>query len=185
MPYKPKYCCQCGGKIDRIDWKPWNSRRFCELCETDFVVYDWLVRALFGIGLLLGLFGIGSIFQTPEKHLSYAPNQLSSLSVSGNKGEVSNQKSAVQVSTDTGVQPPAQISNSISQIKSQIAPLPADLKNKSVETVPNSSSEASYFCGAQTKKGTLCSRRVRGGGRCWQHTGQAAMIPQAKLVIGQ
>ncbi len=185
MPYKPKYCCQCGEKIDRIDWKPWNSRRFCELCATDFIVYDWLVRALFGIGLLLGLFGIGSIFQTAEKQLNFAPNQLASLSASNNKSEVSNQKSDVQVSTDTGVPPPVQTNNFNSQTKLQVAPLPADLKNKSVETAPNGSSEASYFCGAQTKKGTLCSRRVRGGGRCWQHTGQTAMLPQAKLIVNQ
>ena len=36
----------------------------------------------------------------------------------------------------------------------------------------NSSTETVYFCGAMTKKGTSCTRRVRVKGRCWQHTGQ-------------
>ncbi len=184
MPYKPKHCCQCGEEIDRINWKPWTSRRFCELCETDFMVYDWFIRALFGIGLLLGLFGIGSIFQKPDKQLSFAPNQFAG-GVPNTKSDVINQKTAVQVSTNNNVQPLAQISNSISQTKSQAAPLRSNLKNEQAETLPNQPSETVYFCGAQTKKGTLCSRRVKGGGRCWQHAGQAAMLPQAKLIASQ
>lgn len=36
-----------------------------------------------------------------------------------------------------------------------------------------SSKKSSYssMCGARTKKGTSCQRRVSGGGRCWQHGG--------------
>ncbi|HEY5446713.1 MAG TPA: hypothetical protein VIJ87_20095, partial [Pyrinomonadaceae bacterium] len=34
-----------------------------------------------------------------------------------------------------------------------------------------------YLCGARTKKGTPCSRRVHGKVRCWQHTGMPSMIP--------
>jgi len=34
-----------------------------------------------------------------------------------------------------------------------------------------------YLCGARTKKGTPCSRRVHGKVRCWQHTGLPSMIP--------
>lgn len=39
------------------------------------------------------------------------------------------------------------------------------------------------ICGARTKKGTPCSRRVRGTGRCWQHKGMAAMLPAEKLIV--
>ena len=49
----------------------------------------------------------------------------------------------------------------------QPAPAPADL----------------YTCGARTKKGTPCSRRVHGPVRCWQHKGAPAMLPQEKLRI--
>jgi hypothetical protein len=45
--------------------------------------------------------------------------------------------------------------------------------------------EPVYWCGAQTKKGTPCSRKVKGGGRCWQHEGQAAMLPPEKLLISR
>jgi hypothetical protein len=40
-----------------------------------------------------------------------------------------------------------------------------------------------YICGARTKKGTPCSRRVHGPVRCWQHKGQKAMLSVEKLVI--
>ena len=40
-----------------------------------------------------------------------------------------------------------------------------------------------YFCGAKTKKGRPCSRKVKGGRRCWQHQGLKSMIPPKKLLI--
>jgi hypothetical protein len=40
-----------------------------------------------------------------------------------------------------------------------------------------------YLCGALTKKGAPCSRRVHGPVRCWQHKGARAMRPQEKLLI--
>ena len=40
-----------------------------------------------------------------------------------------------------------------------------------------------YLCGARTKKGTPCSRRVHGPVRCWQHKGMPAMLPLEKLQI--
>ena len=43
--------------------------------------------------------------------------------------------------------------------------------------------EEIYICGARTKKGKPCSRRVHGPVRCWQHKGEKAMLPQEKLVI--
>ncbi|HJX90606.1 MAG TPA: hypothetical protein VJ372_08920 [Pyrinomonadaceae bacterium] len=40
-----------------------------------------------------------------------------------------------------------------------------------------------YICGARTKKGTPCSRRVHGPVRCWQHKGNPAMLPIEKLRV--
>ena len=40
-----------------------------------------------------------------------------------------------------------------------------------------------YICGARTKKGTPCSRRVHGPVRCWQHKGYPAMLPIEKLRV--
>ena len=43
--------------------------------------------------------------------------------------------------------------------------------------------EEIYTCGARTKKGKPCSRRVHGPVRCWQHKGEKAMLPQEKLRV--
>ncbi|HJY29669.1 MAG TPA: hypothetical protein VJ306_16695 [Pyrinomonadaceae bacterium] len=42
-----------------------------------------------------------------------------------------------------------------------------------------------YICGARTKKGTPCSRRVHGPVRCWQHKGLPAMLPLEKLRVSE
>jgi hypothetical protein len=43
--------------------------------------------------------------------------------------------------------------------------------------------EQVYICGARTKKGKPCSRRVHGLVRCWQHKGLPAMLPPEQLAI--
>ena len=48
---------------------------------------------------------------------------------------------------------------------------------------PPAVEEEIYICGARTKKGTPCSRRVHGPARCWQHKGSRAMLPPKKLII--
>jgi len=48
---------------------------------------------------------------------------------------------------------------------------------------PTEADEVVSMCGARTKKGTPCSRRVRGTGRCWQHRGKSAMLSAAKLLV--
>ena len=45
--------------------------------------------------------------------------------------------------------------------------------------------EEVYICGARTKKGTPCSRRVHGPVRCWQHKGMPAMLPVDKLRVSE
>jgi hypothetical protein len=58
------------------------------------------------------------------------------------------------------------------------APTQTDLASQPPPTV-----EETYKCGARTKKGTPCSRRVNGPVRCWQHKGAKAMLPPDKLII--
>jgi hypothetical protein len=59
---------------------------------------------------------------------------------------------------------------------------PASIEN-STSTQPAVTVEEIYICGARTKKGTPCSRRVRGPVRCWQHKGAKAMLPVEKLIV--
>jgi hypothetical protein len=55
-------------------------------------------------------------------------------------------------------------------------------QNEGLTTQPSIEEEI-YICGARTKKGTPCSRRVHGAVRCWQHKGLPAMLPLEKLRI--
>jgi len=181
MPYKPKYCCQCGEPIERTYWTLLTSRRFCELCETDYKLEDWIPRAIFAVGILFGLFGMGMFLQKAEKPL----NLVSSNSTNINKSLVNN-----QVSVNANAQSFAKLqeTNHVPEqlpSKSTITAIKQNLKTQKVENQPSAAPEIVYFCGAETKKGMPCSRRMKGGGRCWQHTGKAAMLPPEKLIASQ
>ena len=60
---------------------------------------------------------------------------------------------------------------------------PSASPSQSGTNAPAAATEEIYTCGARTKKGTPCSRRVHGPVRCWQHRGMPAMLPQEKLRI--
>jgi hypothetical protein len=172
MPYRPKFCCQCGEKIERVDWKLLTSRRFCELCATDFGLYDKIPLIVAGIGLLCGLFGLGSYLRAPEKASSVAPVQIVAAPSAG-KSETARANQSPQISSNTSVQP-------LAATKTEIVPAKQNLKTEKADAPV---AETVYYCGAMTKKGTPCSRKVKNGGRCWQHEGQAAMLPQEKLAV--
>ena len=67
--------------------------------------------------------------------------------------------------------------------KEPLQSTPANSGVNSSATSSTSVEEVVYLCGARTKKGTPCSRRVHGPVRCWQHKGMPAMLPQEKLVV--
>jgi hypothetical protein len=60
-------------------------------------------------------------------------------------------------------------------------PQPAGSRSRDEGLAPSASrelvTEDIYICGARTKKGTPCSRRVHGPVRCWQHKGMSSIIP--------
>lgn len=180
MPYKPKFCCECGEPIERVGWALLTSRRFCELCETEYKLDDWIPRATVAAGILFGIFGLGTFLQKAEKPLSLA---------SGNSTNINKSAVNTQISVEANVQSFAktQEANLVvaqSSAKPPIAqPKPAS-KVQKVENQQSAAQETMYFCGAETKKGTLCRHLVKGG-RCWQHAGKPAMLPPEKLVANR
>ncbi|MBV9923917.1 MAG: hypothetical protein JOZ96_02680 [Acidobacteria bacterium] len=80
---------------------------------------------------------------------------------------------------ERGAQTPAPIQTAPATPKPQPAYGPDGTANER----PTDPEEVVYICGARTKKGTPCQRRVRGPGRCWQHKGLPAMLPPSKLVV--
>ena len=180
MFYKPKYCCHCSEKIERENWNWRASRRFCQLCETEFFSQEWSPRIIVAFGLIIGIVGIGGYFQKSEKPLKITAGNLSKVSPPLKK-ESSNQS----VEANSTVQPLAQSSaNSIEQPRKQTLVSSVTAKTAQPDAAENqlNLAETVYFCGAATKKSTACSRRVKGGGRCWQHVGQPPILPPEKLI---
>jgi hypothetical protein len=86
--------------------------------------------------------------------------------------------------------PPPFILERGAQVLTPLAPTPAASKPQPVYGPdgtagerPTEPEEVVYICGARTKKGTPCQRRVRGPARCWQHRGRSAILPPSKLVV--
>ena len=179
MFYKPTFCCHCGEKIERTESHPWSSGRFCDVCKTEFSVQEWLPKVFILIFGLFGLFGIGSYLQSGEKAqvVSLKQNKIGAPETSGKNDS---DAKPVQNSNREIVRQNDQRLNRMRQILRIINK--AEKLKIAAEPIEN---EKTYFCGAMTKKGTPCSRKVKGGGRCWQHKGQEAMLAQEKLLIPQ
>ncbi len=150
----------------RARWRVWTTRRFCRECGRRFRRVRLgealvLACALFGPGFLLG-----RLMRPPPPPLvlESGATRLAPLAVdeAGGAGEV------------RGGEPSK---------PEQAKPEPAYGPDGTAGERPTDPAEVVYVCGARTKKGTPCQRRVRGPGRCWQHRGMNAILPPSKLVV--
>ena len=168
MFYKPKFCCECGEKIERIEWKLLSSRRFCDLCAVEQKQYEVGKRIAGGALMLAALFGVfgyfsgGNAAETPAVTVERASRNLTAASLKGPTAKAADAAPATEKDLPAAGQPE----------KPRVEHLAPDPSS----TVRRPPPAAEYFCGAMTKKGTPCSRRVKTKGRCWQHTG----LPEAK-----
>lgn len=165
--YKPNFCNDCGERIARKRWRLWTNRQFCPKCTTRLRAASVLKKPLLTAAILsLGFFA-GS---------NGKPDAPPLILERGNFA-ASNEQIATSQTASLSPNIANSLSNSSSPNQSQLA---ARSNSVSDITDPN---EVVSMCGARTKKGTPCSRRVRGYGRCWQHKGKSAMLPAGKLVI--
>lgn len=166
MLNKPSFCCNCGEKVERVEWHLWNSRRFCELCETEFQFEEWWPRAAIGLILVFGFTGIGfhylesdepKIVEQYSEPVVSRPRSISSpLIRQKNLQKLDVEQSPVKASTAEDMVGPERS-------------VPRSKKVASATEQPIEAEQEVVYCGFLTKKGTPCSRRVKGGGRCWQH----------------
>ena len=170
MLFRPSFCANCGERIERAEWGIFTSRRFCPVCESEFKGFDLIPRVIVGFGVLTAVFGFGSYLKSdPEPQRQ--PRRF----------------------IEQGAQPaPPAAANAVPQgggtgaVNSPAAG-PAKAQN-AAQTLPppkskTETAEPTYFCGAETKKGTPCSRRVKGKTRCFQHVGMPAMPSADKIGI--
>lgn len=162
--YRPNFCAECGERVLRARWRVWTSRRFCASCGPHFrrrriVAPLLLIASLGGTGFFLGRLGRPA---PPPLIVERGALNLAPVPAS----DATRQADATKRS-DGGV----------TKTKSDYGP---DGSPTERPTEPN---EIISMCGARTKKGTPCQRRVRGTGRCWQHRGMPAMLPASKLIV--
>jgi hypothetical protein len=155
--YKPNFCADCGAQIVRARWYFWTSKRFCDECGQR--LRKLRLQAPLIAGLVL--FSAGLLMGRSTRPV---PPPLI----------VTQGQPSVQPSIDSNTD-----GKSNSPPKSELTYGPDGTQSER----PTDTNEVVSICGARTKKGTPCSRRVRGTGRCWQHKGMNASLPVEKLVV--
>ncbi len=182
MLFRPSFCANCGEKIDRAEWGIFTSRRFCQVCESEFKGHDLIPRFIVGLGVLLGVIGLGGYLKSgsgvSESQLARQPRRFVEQSANVQSPPV---EKSVSVSGNTNFTIPA-VPENLSKIpvprtdaKAQEPQRPTKFQAEPVEAV--------YYCGASTAKGTPCKHRVKGNVRCFQHEGMPALLPPDKLRI--
>lgn len=153
--YKPNFCAECGMKLLRLRWHLWTSRRFCNDCARRLRKTRLTQVCLASLALVSAGYVAGRARRPAPPPLLIERRSDSPL----NDNEPAR----------TTLRPPT----------NQAGVNSTEVNNSSPGTVE----EVVYLCGARTKKGTPCSRRVHGPVRCWQHKGMPAMLPQEKLLV--
>ena len=156
--YRPNFCSDCGAKILRLHWHAWTSRRFCDGCSRRLLKQRLtipLVAAIvmLSIGMITGRSGRPA---PPPLIIERSAN--SPLYKPQGNGAPNESPEIPANGESTNSHPP---------------------QNQE----PTTEEELVYICGARTKKGTPCARRVHSAVRCWQHKGSPAMMPREKLIV--
>ncbi|MGH9903347.1 MAG: hypothetical protein ACRD68_16190 [Pyrinomonadaceae bacterium] len=155
--YKPNFCAECGARVERERWRPWTSGRFCAACDRRFRGARLKLSALVCACLLAVGFVTGRAIRPapPPLVIERAGDVMGSATTTTPRA------GTLKVQTGSvGEAPAASQSFGPHGTAAERATDPEEIVS---------------VCGARTKKGTPCSRRVRGTGRCWQHKGQPAV----------
>ncbi len=165
--FRPKFCANCGEKVVRDDWHIWTSGRFCELCETEFQGREMAWRAAC-VGAVLLAAAVSFAFVAPAK-----PVETRLVPAGTSPGT----PKALLSKTESAKLP-------ANQVKEQVVERQTSQAVPTQEQKPEvAASEPTYMCGAETKKGTPCTRKVKGNVRCWQHRGMPAIVSAEKLRV--
>ncbi len=153
--YRPNFCSECGTKVIRLQWHPWTSRRFCASCSQRLKKERLTFPFVASIVLLSIGLAAGHAARSPTPPLII---ERSAAPLSANGGNAAR------------VDPAAENPN-------------VNVSNPAIESQHLRATETVYICGARTKKGKPCSRRMPEAVRCWQHKGMPAMLPPEKLIV--
>ncbi len=150
------FCVECGERLARTGWRARIRRNSCDDCARRMGTFT-LVRPLIVIALIAaGAFALG-------KYLRPAPPPL-----------------VVERAANS---PLSDLPVNLNELAPTEKRKGANASTRNSLTA-SSDDDAVYICGARTKKGTPCHRRVHTAGeRCYQHKGMPAILPLEKLII--
>jgi len=155
--YKPNFCAECGEQIIRARWRVWTSRRFCSGCAGRLRK----TRLVVPLVVSTTLFTLGLLTGRSARQASPP------LVITQGQGQ----------GLPATIKSPERQAGNGPRSESTYGP------DGTASERPTDPNEIISICGARTKKGTPCSRRVRGTGRCWQHKGMPAILPPEKLSV--
>ena len=170
MFYRPHFCCHCGEKIVRARWTPLTSRRFCEFCAVEQKQHDLLPRAATIAAILFGFAGL-TAYLGGSGTARVTDTRTAVHKIKSETDKVSPDRSSANAKP--GSLPGGTLPNTSPAISNLAS---SNTKQRAIDR--NSSTDPVNYCGAMTKKGTACTRRVKTSGRCWQHAGQPAISSQ-------
>ncbi len=154
--YRPNFCAECGERLTRRGWRALINARFCGDCGRRLGRSGYAKPVAIISIVAASAFAVGRYLRPPPPPLLIQRAANSPLS-------------DLPVNLNDSARA-ANRRNSTNQSAEALNQLPADDKV--------------YICGARTKKGTPCHRRVHvAGERCFQHKGMAAMVPLDKLAV--
>jgi hypothetical protein len=151
---RPNFCVECGERLAQKGWAARLGRRYCDHCTRRLGTV-----AAFRPIIVVALIAIAAFAFGRYKRPAPPPLII--------------QRAANSPLSDSPVEF-GRSSRANSSRDYQANQSPAAL-------VTN---EEGYICGARTRKGTPCRRRVHvAGERCFQHKGLPAMVPMDRLII--
>ncbi len=187
MFVKSKFCLECDEKLESYDDNFLVRSNYCEICKPNFRSKEVLKRSIFmGFAIIPTIFGVGVLLQKPaEKPLSVAKTEIASIAPVPKPSQKVENNRPNNAAQPKNVEANQQIALLSKQPETQPAKQTSDKKTPQIvrEVSQSLVPEVVYLCGAKTKKGTPCSRKVKGSVRCWQHLGQEAMLPAKELKI--
>src|SRR5258706_15060805 len=150
MLFRPSFCANCGEKIERAEWSILTSRRFCQVCESEFKGHDLIPRVVVGLAVLVGVFGFGSYLKsgsTADSQILRQPRRAVEQTIP-----------AAQSPAPNAIQPVANVTGAnTGQLEQRNASKISGIPNGLQPPRPRAEVEESmYYCGAATKKGTPC-----------------------------
>jgi hypothetical protein len=152
------FCAECGAHLKRKGLRAWLKSNLCEDCARR--LGRNLSRPLILLAIVvIAAFALG-------RYLRPAPPPLVV------------QRAANSPLSDLPL-------NSSDQAKASRSKDENSQKSDDRQNLSSGSTDdVVYICGARTKKGTPCHRRVRfAGERCFQHRGMPAILPPEKLIV--